>query len=157
VALTGSRAFTTNEVAMVEADISALDAAIGQPIFTWATNGTGDIPITLESAPGGSILGFAGILSHLDPAPAGSESTAIQGRVGAQITINAANLEHYSAAGDYPVLFQTVVLHEMGHVAGLDHDPVPGLLMSAETEATPRVLNFAQPEIASLRLLYGLD
>ncbi|MBI6546852.1 MAG: matrixin family metalloprotease [Cyanobacteria bacterium NC_groundwater_1444_Ag_S-0.65um_54_12] len=147
IATVGERPFTATELSYLRGEIDRLNSAIGHRVFAFTETGTGDIPIAIQSTTNDNALGFAQFLLQ----------TFATGRsyVESKVILHLANLGRYAPEPDrYGALFGTVTLHELGHVAGLDHNPQEGTLMNASTETTPRVVGFSQNEIDTLRLLY---
>ncbi len=144
----GSRPFTPNEGAMLEMAINQLNNAIGRSVFSYGGTTSGDIPVTTQDVADGSILGFAQFVPQV--------VTADRSYVDTKVVMNVGNLSKFAPdPTNYQDLFKTVILHELGHVAGLGHNTQDGTLMNASTETTPIVVGFSQSEIDTLRLVYG--
>ncbi len=144
----GARDFTANEAALLETAIVQLNAAIGRSVFSYGGVTSGDIPISNQDVAAGTTLGFALFVPQ--------QLTLETAYLDTKVVLNLGNLQAYAPDGSrYADLFKTVALHELGHVAGLDHNPQAGTLMNATTESTPIVVGFSQSELDALRLLYG--
>lgn len=148
VLVPGSRPFTPNEGSMLEVAINQLNNAIGRSVFSFGGSTSGDIPVTTQDVAAGAVLGFAQFV----PQVVSLEKAYVE----AKVVMNVGNLARFAPdPANYQELFKTVVLHELGHIAGLGHNPQDGTLMNASTETTPILVGFAQSEIDTLRLVYA--
>jgi hypothetical protein len=148
VVVAGSRPYTPNEANMIEVAMNQLNTAIGKSVFSFGGTTSGDIPVTTQDVAAGGVLGFAQFV----PQVVSLEKAYVE----AKVVMNVGNLQRFAPdPTNYQELFKTVMLHEMGHIAGLAHNPQDGTLMNAKTETTPTVVGFAQSEIDTLKLLYG--
>lgn len=148
VLVPGSRSFTPNEAAMIEVAVGLLNNAIGRSVFSFGGTTSGDIPVTTQDVAAGNVLGFAQFVPQI--------VSLEKSYVDTKVVMNVGNLEKFAPdPANYQELFKTVMLHELGHVAGLGHNPQDGTLMNASTETSPIVVGFSQSEIDTLRLVYA--
>jgi hypothetical protein len=123
--------------------VDKLNATVGYRVFSMLTDGSSaDIPVTDSTSFANSrVLGEteAKVVSRYT-------STTLSIDFGETIRLR---------SGLPNGLFYRVALHELGHAAGLEHNPEPNTLMNLGTSTrTPD--DFAPSEKESLKLLYSL-
>ena len=84
----------------------------------------------------------------------GSTAVSVSGRraalVSGQVALDAPDLARIMLRPDGPAYVRAVILHELGHVVGLDHVDDPTQLMHAENSG---LTGFAAGDLAGLALL----
>ncbi|MBM3267386.1 MAG: hypothetical protein FJZ01_07040 [Candidatus Sericytochromatia bacterium] len=152
----GVRDFTSSEVALLGQAVSALNAAIGRNVFELRSGG-GDIPVSNEDAPGARYAGYASTTA-VTPAdnPGGSLGLfpdPARYYLTARIMMNFGTLPPENP--QYPEYFRHVALHEMGHIAGMAHNPTTGVMNTRGDDGDYMSAGFAASERATLGLLYS--
>jgi len=144
--VSGSREFSAREASLFAEAVAEVNAAIGRPVFATSAPAPDAVPVSAEAE------GAPGVQAYVEFTLRNAVERG--GYLEARIALNVGMLRASAPDGPaYESLFKVVALHELGHIAGLDHDPEIGTLMHIGRD--PAATTFSRAELDALRLLYG--